>query len=230
MVRKDAARNRDRLISAARTVFAERGIDATLDDIAREAGVGTGTAYRHFPNKKVIAAEILADATQQIATDAEDALSIDDPWDAMVAFFENTSARLATDRGLYQILAGQGNVDDKTRIWPHIVDGITRLFDRAKEAGVIRADAEPEDAAVLFAMLGVTFSDPGLATLSCATTGRIARHRPTRVAMPTTGIRDPRRRHRRQQALGNCAANPVPPLAAQRKRRRHRSPTRRHGR
>lgn len=158
MVRKDAARNRDRLISAARTVFAERGIDATLDDIAREAGVGTGTAYRHFPNKKVIAAEILADATQPIATDAEDALRIDDPWDAVVAFFENTSARLAADRGLYQILAGQGNVADKTRIWPHIVDGITRLFDRAKEAGVIRADAEPEDAAVIFAMVGVAFS------------------------------------------------------------------------
>ena len=157
MVRKDAARNRDRLIDAARTVFAERGIEATLDDIAREAGVGTGTAYRHFPNKKVIAAEILAEATQQIATDAEDALSIDDPWDAIAAFFENTAGRLAADRGLYQILAGQGDVDDKTRIWPHIVDGVTRLFDRAKEAGVIRADAEPEDAAVLFAMLGVTF-------------------------------------------------------------------------
>jgi AcrR family transcriptional regulator len=158
MVRKDAARNRDRLISAARTVFAERGIDATLDDIAREAGVGTGTAYRHFPNKKVIAAEILADATQQIATDAEDALNIDDPWDAVVAFFENTSARLAADRGLYQNLAGQANVDDETRIWPHIVDGITRLFDRAKEAGMIRANAEPEDAGVVFAMLGVAFS------------------------------------------------------------------------
>jgi AcrR family transcriptional regulator len=158
MVRKDAARNRDRLISAARTVFAERGIDATLDDIAREAGVGTGTAYRHFPNKKFIAAEILADATQQIATDAEDALNIDDPWDAVVAFFENTSARLAADRGLYQNLAGQANVDDKTRIWPHIVDGITRLFDRAKEAGMIRANAEPEDAGVVFAMLGVAFS------------------------------------------------------------------------
>ena len=158
MVRKDAARNRDRLISAARTVFADRGVDATLDDVAREAGVGTGTAYRHFANKKVIAAEILADATQQIATDAEDALSIDDPWDAVVAFFENTAARLATDRGLYQILAGQGDVDDKTRIWPNIVDGVTRLFDRAKAAGVIRADAEPEDAAVVFAMLGSAFS------------------------------------------------------------------------
>jgi AcrR family transcriptional regulator len=158
MVRKDAARNRDRLISAARTVFADRGIDATLDDIAREAGVGTGTAYRHFPNKKVIAAEILADAIQQIAIDAEDALSIDDPWDAVVAFFENTSARLAADRGLYQNLAGRANVDDKTRIWPHIVDGITRLFDRAKQAGMMRADAEPEDAGVVFSMLGVAFS------------------------------------------------------------------------
>ena len=158
MVRKDAARNRDRLVSAARTVFAERGIDATLDDIAREAGVGTGTAYRHFPNKKVIAAEILADATQQIATDAVDALRIDDPWAAVVAFVENTSARLAADRGLYQNLAGQGDVDDKTRIWPQIVDGVTQLFDRAKKAGVMRADAEPEDAAVIFAMLGVTFA------------------------------------------------------------------------
>ena len=88
-------------------MFAQRGIDATLDDIAREAGVGTGTAYRHFPNKKVIAAEILADATQQIATDAEDALRVDDPWDAIVAFFEKTAARLATDRGLYQSLPGR---------------------------------------------------------------------------------------------------------------------------
>jgi AcrR family transcriptional regulator len=158
MVRKDAARNRDRLISAARTVFADRGIDATLDDIAREAGVGTGTAYRHFPNKKFIAAEILADATQQIAADADDALSIDDPWDAVVAFFESTAGRLAADRSLYQNLAGQGNVDDKTRIWPHIVDGVTRLFDRARKARVIRADAQPEDAAVIFAMLGVTFA------------------------------------------------------------------------
>ena len=159
MVRRDAARNRDLLVDAARKVFAEKGLDATLDDIAREAGVGTGTAYRHFPNKHAIAAELLADATQQIATDAEDALRIDDPWDGVVAFFERTATRLAADRGLYQNLAGQGNVDDKTRIWPHIVDGTTRLFDRAKHAGVMRADAAPEDAAVMFAMLGVTFAD-----------------------------------------------------------------------
>lgn len=158
MVRKDAARNRDLLVDAARKVFAEKGLDATLDDIARQAGVGTGTAYRHFPNKHAIAAELLADATQQIATDADDALRIDDPWGGVVAFFERTANRLAADRGLYQNLAGHGNLDDKIRIWPHIVDGTTRLFDRAKQAGVMRADAAPEDAAVMFAMLGVTFA------------------------------------------------------------------------
>jgi AcrR family transcriptional regulator len=68
MMRQDAARNRDRLVDAARVVFAEHGFDATHDDIARHAGVGTGTAYRHFPDKRAIAAEVLAGATQQIAT------------------------------------------------------------------------------------------------------------------------------------------------------------------
>jgi AcrR family transcriptional regulator len=158
MVRKDAARNRELLIGSARMVFAEYGLDATLDDIARHAGVGTGTAYRHFPNKGVIAAEVLADATQQIADDADAALRMDDPWDAVVAFFERVATRTADNRALYQNLTGQGRVDDKTRIWPHIVDGVTQLFERAKRAGAIRADAEPEDAAVMFAMLGVTFA------------------------------------------------------------------------
>ena len=121
-------------------------------------GVGTGTASRHFANKHAIAAEVLADATQQIVDDAETALQMADPWEGIVAFFERVAIRTADNRALYQNLAGQGNVEDKTRIWPHIVDGVTRLFGRARTAGAIRADAEPEDAAVMFAMLGVTFA------------------------------------------------------------------------
>ena len=72
--RRDSVRNRERLVVAAREVFAERGFGATLDDIARYAGLGTGTAYRHFPNKHAIAAEVLRDATEQIVVDAEEAL------------------------------------------------------------------------------------------------------------------------------------------------------------
>jgi AcrR family transcriptional regulator len=155
--RKDAVRNRLKLIEAAREVFAERGFEATLDDIAEHAGLGTGTAYRHFRNKQELAAEVLADATQQIVIDADHALLVDDPWLAVVAFFEATAERQAADRGLYQALAGHGSAEDKARIWPAIVHAVTELFDRARDAGAIRADAAPEDAAAIFAMLGAAF-------------------------------------------------------------------------
>lgn len=155
MVRADAARNRDLLLAAARDVFARRGLNATLDEIAAAAGVGTGTAYRHFPNKHALAAELLADATAQIARDALAALVIADPWAALVSFFETTGARLVAEQGLYEALAGQGRVADKVTLWPQIVDAVTRLFDRAHAAGALRVDAKPEDAAVMLSMLGV---------------------------------------------------------------------------
>jgi len=155
--RKDSVRNRARLLTAAREVFAERGFEATLDDIARHAGLGTGTAYRHFPNKQAVAAEVLADATEQIATDARAALAIEDPWQAMVTFFERTAARQAKDRGLYETLTGQGNDEEQARIWPEIVASVGTLFDRAHRAGAIRADAAPQDVAVVFALLGPAF-------------------------------------------------------------------------
>lgn len=154
MVRSDAARNRARLLDSARIVFAEKGFDATLDDVARHAGVGVATAYRHFTDKYAIAGEVLAEATQQIATNAHEALAIDDPWTALVTFFEATAARLVADRGLLQALAGQGRVSDKERIWPDIVDAVTALFERAHAAGAIRADAKPQDAGVILSMVG----------------------------------------------------------------------------
>jgi AcrR family transcriptional regulator len=154
VTRADVVRNRAKLVDAAREVFAERGLAATLDEIAQRAGVGTGTAYRHFRNKHDLAAEVLAGATQQIIDAATDALTIDDPWDALVAFFEANAERQAADGGLYAALAGQGRLDDKVRLWPEIVATVTQLFDRAHTAKVIRRDATPEDAATVLAMLG----------------------------------------------------------------------------
>src|ERR1700712_4155727 len=118
MVRRDSERNRARLVEAAREVFADRGFDATLDDIARHAGLGTGTAYRHFPNKQALAAEVISDIAGQIVTDARESLSIDDPWQALVAFCEVTAARQARDRGLHQALTGRGGDGDEARVWP----------------------------------------------------------------------------------------------------------------
>jgi AcrR family transcriptional regulator len=156
--RKDSVRNRERLVAAAREVFAERGFGATLDDIARHAGLGTGTAYRNFPNKQVLAAEVLADATEQIVVDAEQALTVADPWQGLVTFFERTGERQARDRGLYEALAGLGNDERQDQIWPRIVTAVSSLFDRASRAGAVRADAVPQDVAALFALLGPAFA------------------------------------------------------------------------
>lgn len=156
--RRDSVHNRQRLVVAAREVFAEHGFGATLDDIARHAGLGTGTAYRHFPNKHAIAAEVLREATEQIVVDAEEALAVDDPWDGLVQFFERTAARQAADRGLYESLTGQGDDDEQARIWPRIVAAVTELFKRAQRAGAIREDAAPQDVAAIFAMLGPAFA------------------------------------------------------------------------
>ncbi|GIF25487.1 AcrR family transcriptional regulator [Actinoplanes tereljensis] len=157
-VRKDSARNRARLVEAAREVFAERGFGATLDDIARHAGLGTGTAYRHFPNKQALAAEVLAGATEQIVVDARHALTVADPWLALVTFFEANAERQARDRGLYEALTGRGDDETQARIWPEIIVAVTDLFDRAHTAGVVRADATPQDIAAIFALLGPAFT------------------------------------------------------------------------
>lgn len=155
--RSDSVRNRERLLTAAREVFAEKGHDATLDEIARHAGLGVGTAYRHFPNKQAIAAGFLTEATERIAIDARDAMAIDDPWDALVNFFEVTAARQATDRSLYESLTGLGDRAEQQRIWPEIIASVTELFTRAHDAGAIRKDAAPQDIAAIFNLLGPAF-------------------------------------------------------------------------
>ncbi|MCU1361744.1 MAG: TetR family transcriptional regulator [Ilumatobacteraceae bacterium] len=197
-LRQDAVRNRALLVEAAIEVFRERGLGATLDEIAARAGVGTGTAYRHFRNKHEIAVEVLSGATEQIVLDAQAALALDDPWLAVVAFFESIAERQARDRGLYQVLAGQGSAEHKAQVWPHIVSTVTELFDRAKRTAAIRRDAEPEDVAVMFAMLGVVFDmsrgqtpDPWRRYLALMLDGLRARNRAALpVAPPAFGSLD----------------------------------------
>src|SRR5580698_7780702 len=87
-MRKDAARNRELLIAAGRDVFAKRGLEASLDDIARQAGVGVGTAYRHFANKFELAEAIMRTAIGEVVAAAEAALRVDDAWLGLVGFLE----------------------------------------------------------------------------------------------------------------------------------------------
>ena len=99
-LRVDAERNRQRILAAAATLFAERGVDVSLDDIAAAAGVGIGTLYRRFPDREALIEALFEDKVARIAKLAADALEIEDPWEAFLGFFRAAARMQAEDRGL----------------------------------------------------------------------------------------------------------------------------------
>src|SRR3954454_13570462 len=90
-LRKDAERNRLRILDAAGRVFADRGLGVTLDDIARAAGVGVGTVYRRFPDKSTLIDALFAQRMESMCDIAEEALEIPDAWEALVFYFRQAS-------------------------------------------------------------------------------------------------------------------------------------------
>lgn len=154
-LRKDAERNRLRILDAAGELFAQRGLSVTLDDIARHAGVGVGTVYRRFADKELLIDALFEQRIESMCAIAAAALEQDDPWDGVVYFFEHGSELQARDRGLKELLTcsahGGGCVAearDRLRVM------VREVFDRAKAAGVVRADAAPFDAPLIQFMVG----------------------------------------------------------------------------
>src|SRR3954465_636605 len=145
-LRKDAARNRDRLLAAARELFAARGLEVTLNDIAHHAGVGVGTAYRRFANKEEVIDALFEESLEAVAAVAHEALAAADAWDGLVLFLERSLHMQFGDRGLNQIMnntaLGQDRISDaRDRITPLV----HQLVARAKAEGVVRPDLEQSD-------------------------------------------------------------------------------------
>jgi AcrR family transcriptional regulator len=145
-LRRDAARNRERLLAAARELFAQHGLDVTLNDIAHHAGVGVGTAYRRFANKEEVIDALFEEGLQNIAGVAREALDELNAWQGLVMFLERSLHMQFGDRGLNQIMnnaaLGDARVSEaRTRIAPLI----TQLVERAKQQGVVRADLDQTD-------------------------------------------------------------------------------------
>ena len=164
-LRRDAARNRAALLDAGREVFAARGLEATLDEIAHHAGVGVGTAYRHFANKQELASAIFKDDFEQLVESARSALEVDDPWQALAGFIESTVAKQADDRGLHELVTAGAmgeqptHVDGKIEtIREALFEPVTTLVERAKKSGCLREDASPTDIAAILLMMGSTFA------------------------------------------------------------------------
>jgi AcrR family transcriptional regulator len=152
-LRKDAVRNRALLVQAAREVFAERGLEASLDDVARHAGLGVGTAYRHFANKYELAQAIFTEAIETVVAKAEEAAAVEDPWQGLLMFFEFAAEAQTTDRGLREVLVGFHDPSEMQKINERIRGPLAGIVERAKRAGVIRADIEPSDIGIVVTML-----------------------------------------------------------------------------
>ena len=153
-LRADAERNRQRLLAAAKELFATRGLDVTLDDVARHAGVGTGTAYRRFPNKDALIDALMVDRVGELGAIARECLEDPDPWVGLTSYFERALALQAADRGLKEVLfsSGRGRVrSNEARL--KIAPVVTKLVARAVEAGAVRSDFSTSDVPIINFML-----------------------------------------------------------------------------
>ncbi len=149
-MRADAARNRRNLLTAATEVFAERGMAAPLEHIARRAGVSIGTLYAHFPSRQALFEAIFPERLAVLDRIAEKSLADPDPWQGFVGFLEGLFALQAEDHGVNDALARrfptQGELAESCH---HGVGIAERIIARAKESGRLRADFETADLAAL---------------------------------------------------------------------------------
>ncbi len=152
-MRRDALRNRALLIEAAREVFGKRGLEASLDDVAKQAGVGVGTAYRHFANKFDLADAVVREAVQEIADEATRAAQHEDPWAGLVGFLESLLERQTENRALREVMMGVHDAAKSDEVHELLTGPIATLLARAKAAGAVRADVESSDLGFVAVML-----------------------------------------------------------------------------
>lgn len=153
-LRKDAERNRDLLIAAGAELFQAPGEMATLDDVARRAGVGVATAYRHFPNKFVLAQAVLSETIEEMLTAAERASEMDDAVLGMTSFLEAVLEPQASKRALGKLLKG----DPKTSpaaddIQERVEKYISIILQRGRDQRTLRDDLAATDIGVLMTMM-----------------------------------------------------------------------------
>jgi AcrR family transcriptional regulator len=159
-LRADAERNRRRILVAAAEVFAKRGLEAGLDEIARHAGVGTGTVYRRFPDKSMLIEALFESRIDAVLEMADAALSTPDPWTGLVQFIETSVEMQLADRGLKELLHGEGGPEHTSASGARfaarvetLIPTFSAIVERAKDAGQLRPDVNVTDIAVIQIML-----------------------------------------------------------------------------
>jgi AcrR family transcriptional regulator len=139
-MRADARRNRDRLVTEARTAFARNGADASLEDVAKRAGVGIGTLYRHFPNRHALLSAVFADAVSDLLVRSRELLDDPRPCTALVTWLRAVITHASEYRGLARALMSASHDDASAlaRCSGPMREAGSALLTRAQEAGAVR--------------------------------------------------------------------------------------------
>jgi AcrR family transcriptional regulator len=159
-LRADAERNRERVLSAAREVFAEQGLDASTNEIARRAGVGVATLFRRFPTRDDLVGAAFADKMSAYAAAIDDALADPDPWQGFCSYIERVCRMQADDRGFADVLTltfptAKALEEERDRS----AKAVAKLLIRAKASGRLRKDFAHQDVPlVLMANAGVVMA------------------------------------------------------------------------
>jgi len=144
--RRDAQRNRERFIAAAQAAFAEHGVDASLERIARDVGLAIGTLYRHFPTRIDLLMAVFEPKIQEFVETAEHALLMDDPWEGFRVFLESLFGMQAGDRGFNDLVSMRFPASDRTEAMHaqlyHLIEANLR---RAQRHGDVRPDITEAD-------------------------------------------------------------------------------------
>ncbi|MCV7066995.1 TetR/AcrR family transcriptional regulator [Mycolicibacterium farcinogenes] len=154
-LRKDAERNRQRVLEAARELFAEKGLEATLNDVARHANVGVGTVYRRFATKEELIEAIFVDGMEQLTALAEIALQHEDSWLGFAWYVERMCEITATDRGLREIAFSKAYGGDRVKACQEkLVPVLTKVVERAQGDGYLRPEVSSTDMPLLGLLSG----------------------------------------------------------------------------
>lgn len=149
-MRSDAERNRERILAAARRLYAREGLDVSMARVAREAGVGVATLHRRFPCRDELINTVFAGRMNAYAEAVASAAAEDDPWSGFTGFLEEICTMQAADRGFADVMTMTfPTAKELESVRAEAYHGMVGLIERAKDAGQLRSDFVPEDVVVL---------------------------------------------------------------------------------
>jgi AcrR family transcriptional regulator len=155
--RADALRNRERVLEAAKIVFSAGGAEASLEAVARQAGVGIGTLYRHFPTREALFEAVYRREVEQLSELAEQLESEPSAVEALRHWLRSTVQFVATKKGMMAALAVVVSANSELAAYSHahLTSSIGALLSRAVRAGDVRADVDADD--LLRALVGMCY-------------------------------------------------------------------------